>query len=198
MAKTCCCIPPHEPSDNARCWPVSSCDQCGGDPDCACRETVPPVCVAARMAEDHLVTPFIEQPAMITAVADTYVTMYDVRDLLRLSDLGQRVLQYGKEVSDETARIAAEDPELGDRIFETLMRALSFARAMDRERLRPGASPYERRFSQDDFDFGVRVADDVRSRTRDGALIAALDDLQDQASRFIGLTPAEALGVLFG
>jgi hypothetical protein len=133
---------------------------------------------------------------MVAATDVLYESMYDVRGLLELSTLGRRVLEYGKTVSDETARIVAEDPELGARIFQTLMKALSFGRAIDRERIRPGATSSQRRFSEDDYAFGAEVAADVRARTGDPNLIAALDDLSEQAARFVGMSPAEALALL--
>jgi hypothetical protein len=197
VAGQCCCINERDPLGQARCWTVSSPDQCPVSVDCAYQESGPlnGVCTAARMANTNLVTPFEDRPEMLSAVADTYETMYDVRDLLATSDLGRRVLDYGKVVSDETNRIAQEDPDLSARIFDTMMRALSFARAMDRERRSPGTAPFERRFSEADFVFGERVAEDVRRRTSDETLIAALSDLRDQAARFVGLTPTEALAV---
>jgi hypothetical protein len=150
------------------------------------------------MTQAKLITPFEEQPGMLAASNVLLEDMYDVHNLLATSALGQRVLEYGKTVSEETARIVAEDPELGSRVFQTLMRALSFARAIDRERMRPGTTSPQRRFTDEDYAFGARVAEEVRSRTEDPLLIAALEDLSEQASYFIGMSPADAVAYLEG
>jgi hypothetical protein len=145
------------------------------------------------MVNETLVTPFADRPEMMAAADAMYESMFDVRRLLGTSALGRRVLAYGSDVMDEMARIVAEDPELGSRLFQTGMKAMSFARAMERERLRPGSTAPERRFLHEDYALGASVAEDMRARTKDPALVAALDDLQTEAARFVGLSPAEAL-----
>lgn len=198
MSGRCCCLPPHDPDGQPDCWGVSGPENCPHDKNCAYSPGVPPVCVAANMTQAKLITPFEEQPGMLAASNVLLEDMYDVHNLLETSALGQRVLEYGKTVSEETARIVTEDPELGSRVFETLMRALSFARAIDRERMRPGTTSPQRRFTDEDYAFGARVAEEVRSRTEDPLLIAALDDLSEQASYFIGMSPADAVAYLEG
>src|SRR5215203_1479774 len=112
MSGTCCCINPRDPAGQEECWAVDSADQCPASRDCAYRDGLPTIhCVAARMANDQLVTPFLDRPEMLSAVADTYRSMYDVRAMLATTELGRRVLDYGKTVSVETARIVADDPE---------------------------------------------------------------------------------------
>lgn len=196
MSGRCCCLREGDPSGEPYCWGVSGPENCPHDVNCAYSGGVPPVCVAANMTQDTLITPFEAEPGMLAASDVLLEDMYEVHNLLASSTLGQRVLEYGKTVSEETARIVEEDPELGGRVFQTLMRALSFAKAIDRERLRPGTTSPERRFTEEDYAFGARVAEEVRRRTDDPRLIAALDDLSEQASYFIGMSPADAVAYL--
>jgi len=194
MPGQCCCA--GETHGSMRCYSVESAEQCQGQ-GCSYQEGGKPVpCVGANMVSQRLVTPVADRPEMLAAVDDTYETMYDVRDLLLTSDLGRRVLDYGKSCDAEIARIAADDPDLGSRIFHMGMKAMSFARLIDRERMRPGSTLPQRRFLREDYEFGASVADDVRQRTSNDAVIAAMDDLQQSAAQFVGLSPAEALRLL--
>ena len=72
MSGTCCCIDQRDPLGQARCWSVSSADNCPVSVSCAYRESIDTgVCTAARISSDNLITPFKDRPEMIMAMADT-------------------------------------------------------------------------------------------------------------------------------
>ena len=142
--------------------------------------------------------PYGENPAVVAAVDTVYESAYDLQRLLLRSELGRRVVEYNQVFADTTAGILDGHPALGPRVVQVMVRAISFGRAMERERVEPGSTPPGLRFSEEDYRFGAEVADEIRNATDDAALLAAIDDLQQQAERFVGLSPAEALTVLFG
>ena len=158
----------------------------------------PSNCAATHAFQMTLVEPFGGNPAVEAAVDAVYESAYDVQRLLATSDLGRRVIAYNQAFADAAAGILAEHPDLGPRVVQVLVRAISFGRLMERERLEPGSTSPDRRFSEDDFRFGAEVADEIRNVTGDRDLLAAIDDLQQQVERFVGLSPAEALAVLYG
>jgi hypothetical protein len=200
----CCCTHPVGPVTGPSTAMMDDCRQvlskrdCPELPNCFFNKGAEDPCVLSTLVESTLVTPFGEHPDLSVATSDLYQSMDDVAALLARSEMGRRVIAYASEFVGETAALVGDDPELRSRAFRTLMIALGYARAMEREWLRPGSTSPDWRFRDEDFAFGDALAADIQQRTDNPALVAAIDDLREQAARFVGLSAAGSLGVLFG
>ena len=194
---TCCC--PRE-GGGEDCFHVDDCGRCHThDPEnCVCTQDSPGPCAGTKAIEAVVARPYGDNPEVVAAVSTVYESVFDVRRLLETSDLGRRVLEYNAVFVEEAGRIIDENPELGRHIFQVLMKAVSFGRAMERERVEPGSTAPGHRFDAEDYRFGAEVADEIRNVTSNEALLSTIDDLQQEAERFVGLSPTEALRVFYG
>lgn len=177
-----------------------ACREIGGeysDEPCGCTGATGPS-VVSGLIQNRIARDLGDDPETWSLASGTFHSLRDARDLLSGSEVGQRIITYNSSFTEEAVAIAQADPELSRDMVRAILIAGMFFRAMEREAEGRGAGPGDPpgRFTQELFEWSINVAARVRNATTNADLIAALDDVQEEVRRFVGLLPREALELL--
>ena len=87
--------------------------------------------------------------------------LYDAQDLLDGSEFGDYLVDQNAQFGDAPHRLAERNPELSGRVVRVLLNAARFARAMILVKTSDGAWQNEHRFTREEFEDAIAVADEL-------------------------------------
>ena len=137
---------------------------------------------------------FAGQPAsLLWHVSDLKANLQEIRDgIMAPSQAGARIVAHYYQHADEIASIVRSDPELVATVVEDTVVSGVFAGALLRA-ARKGYDDTDIQVSRALFESEVRVFDAIRRQTDNTELVDALNDVQAQFERMVGLTPTAVL-----
>ncbi len=186
----CCCGTSGEPSDRRTCEEIG-CDYYE-DPTTSC------TCALTVLLTEYLTTQSREDPVILLAAGGTYTSLYDLRDqILAKSRLGQQLLDYYHRFAEQAVTIARSDPDFIREALRVFLVGASFGRAVLREYDRRDRDAIgDRRFTGEAYESGIALLARFRQMAPDDAFDEPIQFLEREISRFVGMTPREALDTL--